>query len=177
MPPEDSIHFIMTGGTIDSYYEISKDTVMPLENSIIPGFLSALKLYDKIAFTQICMKDSRDLDKSDLKKILDNVDKSPHKMIIITHGTYTMPDTARYLESNLKRKDKTIILTGSMIPIEGFAPSDAPFNLGFAIAKVHDLAPGIYVGMNGRVFDVHEVKKKVDEGRFISIFGENKRKG
>jgi L-asparaginase len=81
-----------------------------------------------------------------------------------------MPDTARYLEANLKGNKRTIILTGSMVPLTGFAPSDAPFSLGFAIAKSQELPAGIYVCMNARVFKANEVQKIVSEGRFSSIF-------
>ena len=118
------------------------------------------------------MKDSREIVKADLKKILDVIEKSSHKKIIITHGTYTMPDSGRFLEVNLKRKDQTIIITGSMIPLLGFSPSDGPFTIGYAIAKVQDLENGIYVCMNGRVFSSEEVMKVNKEGRFSSIFGE-----
>jgi L-asparaginase len=169
---EKTIHFIITGGTIDSFYEGTKDTVIPNEKSIIPRFVESLKLYDKPEFTIVCMKDSRDIVKADLKKILDAVEKSPHKKIIITHGTYTMPDSARFLKANLKRKDQTIIITGSMIPLLGFSPSDGPFAIGYAIAKTQDLENGIYVCMNGKVFSSEEVMKVNKEGRFSSIFGE-----
>lgn len=77
------------------------------------------------------MKDSRQLGENDRKEILKAIEESPSNKIIITHGTYTMPDTARYLKANLKRNDQTIILTGSMIPIKGFSPSDGTFNLGY----------------------------------------------
>ena len=169
---EETIHFIITGGTIDSFYEGTKDTVIPNEKSIIPRFVKSLKLYDPIEFTEVCMKDSRDLVKTDLKNILNVVEKSPHKKIIITHGTYTMSDTARFLKANLKRKDQTIIITGSMIPLSGFSPSDGPFSIGYSIAKVQDLEPGIYICMNGRVFSSEEVMKVNKEGIFSSIFRE-----
>ncbi|MBI2660542.1 asparaginase [Candidatus Woesearchaeota archaeon] len=165
------IHFIMTGGTIDSYYEASKDTVVPHKSSIIPSFIGGLKLYTKSAFTEVCMKDSRNLTPKDLKNVLKVIEKSPHKKIIVAHGTYTMPDTARYLKANLKKNDKTIILTGSMFPITGFSPSDAPFNLGFAIAKMQDLEPDVYVCMNGKVFTSDKVTKIISEGRFASLLG------
>ncbi len=169
---EDTIHFIITGGTIDSFYDISKDTVTPNEETVIPNFIKNLKLYNNLEYTLICMKDSRDIIRSDLKNILTAVEKSKHKKIIITHGTYTMPDTARFLEANLQRKDQTIIITGSMIPLMGFSPSDAPFSLGYAIAKVQDLKSGVYVCMNGKVFSSTEVMKISKEGKFASIFGE-----
>ncbi|MEA3343991.1 MAG: asparaginase domain-containing protein [archaeon] len=170
---EKTIHFVITGGTIDSYYEGIKDTAVPNEKSIIPRFVKSLKLYSPVEFTEICMKDSRDIVKEDLKNILNAVEKSPHKKIIITHGTYTMPDTARFLKANLKRKDQTIIITGSMIPLLGFSPSDGPFAIGYALAKVQDLKNRIYVCMNGRVFSSEEVMKVNKEGRFTSLFGEN----
>ena len=86
---KETIHFIITGGTIDSYYEGAKDTAVPNEKSIIPQFVKSLKIFNPVEFTEVCMKDSRDIVKSDLKNILGVVEKSPHKKIIITHGTYT----------------------------------------------------------------------------------------
>lgn len=164
------IHFILTGGTIDSFYDGTKDTAVPNKTSIIPQFVKSLKLYEKVKFTEVCMKDSRDLNLTDLKKILKAAETSPCERIIITHGTYTMPDTARYLQKNLKRKDQIIILTGSLIPLNGFSLSDAPFSLGYSVAKTQDLPQGIYVCMNGRIFAPEEVTKIINEGRFASIF-------
>ena len=169
---KDTIHFLMTGGTIDSYYEGTKDTVVPNNKSVIPTYIKSLKLDKSTDFTEICMKDSRNLNQKDLQTILKTVEGSKNNKIIITHGTYTMPDTARYIKANLKRKNQTIILTGSLIPIKGFSPTDASFNLGYSLAKVEELRPGVYVCINGNVFDPEEVSKLVSEGRFISIFGE-----
>ena len=76
---EKTIHFIITGGTIDSYYESTKDTAVPNEKSAIPRFVKNLKLYSPVEFTEICMKDSRDIVKADLKNILDAVEKPPTK--------------------------------------------------------------------------------------------------
>lgn len=166
------ICFIVTGGTIDSYYECSKDTVVPLKESVLPRYIKSLKLYNKVQFAEVCMKDSREINKADLRKILAALQKTACKKVVITHGTYTMPDTARYLKANLKRKDQTIILTGSMLPISEFTMSDGPFNLGFAVAKCQELAPGIYVSMNGKVFAPDEVMKIISRGRFTSIMGE-----
>jgi len=169
---KDTIHFLMTGGTIDSYYEGTKDTVVPNKHSIIPEYIKSLKLQELIEFTEVCMKDSRDLNLNDLQKISKTVEQSTSSKIIITQGTYTMPDTARYLKANLKRKGQTLILTGAMIPLQGFSPSDASFNLGYSIAKLEVLNPGVYLCMNGQVFAPEEVSKLISEGRFVSIFGE-----
>ncbi len=118
------------------------------------------------------MKDSRNLTTRDISALLRLIEKSPEKKIIVTHGTYTMPDTARYLRRHLRRRDCTVVLTGSMIPLDLFALSDAGFNLGYAYSQVLTLPPGVYVSMNGRVFDPDDVIKILYEGRFSSIMGE-----
>ena len=161
------LHFIITGGTIDSHYDGTKDTAVPSDVSVIPQFIKSLKLYKDCSYTDICMKDSRDLNAQDIKRVLETAEKSPHTKIIITHGTYTMPDTAKYLKENLKRKDQTIILTGSMIPLGGFTMSDGGFNLGYAVAQMEHLQAGVYVCMNGEVLEADKVKKDVKEGRFV----------
>src|SRR3989338_9113834 len=175
---DQQIHFILTGGTIDSYYDGLRDTVVPYKSSCIPDYIIGLNLYNesifyevhlKASFDEIMMKDSREVTKNDMYTILGKIENTKHKKIIITHGTYTIPDTARFLERNLKRKDQTVILTGSFIPLKGFTPSDAPFNIGFAIAKIQDLDPGVYVCMNARVFKPNEVAKNIAEGKYISL--------
>jgi L-asparaginase len=164
------VHFIMTGGTIDSVYDGTIDTVRPAEMSIIPTFIKSLKLYKSTEFTTVCMKDSRELTLTDLKKIKKTIENSGSSKIIITHGTYTMPDTARYLKVNLKRSDQVIILTAAAIPMQGFTLSDGPFNLGYALANLEIQNPGVYVAMNGKIFDPEKVMKIIKEGRFSSIF-------
>ncbi len=166
------IHIIMTGGTIDSHWDGKIDTVVPNEHSVVPEFLKGLKLYTNFEFTEVCMKDSRSLLPEDLGKIVETIDKSPENKFIITHGTYTMPDTARFIQANLKSKDKTVILTGSMMPLKGFDSSDAQFSLGFAIAQVQELKPGVYVSMNGLSFTADEIAKNIAEGKFYSVFKE-----
>ena len=86
--------------------------------------------------------------------------------IVITHGTDTMVDTARTLAE--KVPDKTIVLTGAMIPI-AFGSSDGLFNLGGAITAVQVLPPGVYVTMNGRVFPWDRVRKNRSTGIFEAL--------
>jgi L-asparaginase len=112
------------------------------------------------------MKDSRQLTPEDVKGVCKAIEESPCAKVIITHGTYTMPDSARYLKANLKRTDQTVILTGSMTPLKGYEFTDAPFSLGYAIAQVKTLVNGVYLCMNGRTFTPEEVSKDLSEGRF-----------
>lgn len=169
------IHFVITGGTIDSRYDGSKDTAVPNKESVIPSFIESLKLYHDAEFTTVCMKDSRDLNPKDFENVLKTIEKSPYTKIIVTHGTYTMPGTARFLKANLERKDQTIVLTASVVPINGFSPSDGPFSLGYALAQLEHLKPGVYVAINGKVFSPEEIMKVISEARFYSIFEKGKK--
>lgn len=170
------IHFIITGGTIDSVWDGSKDTVVVSKHSVMPEYFSQLcrnlKFPEEIIFTELCMKDSRAITEEDRKNIVKVIEESDSKKIIVTHGTYTMPDTARFLEKHLKRKDQVVVLIGSMVPISGFDFSDGPFNLGYAIANAQKLSPGVYVCMNAQVFSAQEVAKNIAEGKFYSVFQE-----
>lgn len=168
----ERIQIVMTGGTIDSYYDIRQDTVIPKPESDIPRYIDAIRPYVDISYTTVCMKDSRSLDDADRHKLVETIETSEAQNVIVTHGTYTMPDTARYLGAQLVRRDQSIVLTGSMMPIDGFAMSDAGFNLGFAVSEVQRLESGIYVAMNARIFQPDEVVKELAEGRFNSIFNQ-----
>jgi L-asparaginase len=167
---KQQILIILTGGTIDWYWEGKSDTAVPNKHSVVPAYFAKLSLYVDVTFEEVCMKDSRQLTAKDIKQVQRLVEKSNRKKIIIIHGTYTMPDTARYLMANLKRKDQTIVLTGSMVPLEGFTSSDAPFNLGYAVALLDQLSPGVYIAMNGKIFSAEESAKNIGEGRFYSVF-------
>lgn len=170
MTASDTLHFVITGGTIDSYFDPISGQALPNGESYIPEFIALLKLYETCNFTTVCMKDSRELEEADRQAVLDTIKTSEADRMIITHGSYTVSDTARYVSEKYQDPDKTIIFVCSMIPIKGFDPNDAGFNLGYAVAKSQDLAPGIYVCMNGRVFSADEVTKIPEEGRFGSKY-------
>ena len=164
----DQIHFIITGGTIDSYYDGTKDTAVPNKESIIPGFIKNLKLPVEHRFTTVCMKDSREITNEDRAEMTKVIKESSAEKIIVTHGTYTMSNTARYLKEHLRGGGQTIILTGAFIPLTDVIRSDAAFNIGFAIAQFQHLTPGIYICINGQVFNADEAEKIITEGRFAS---------
>ena len=170
MKQKTLIHFIMTGGTIDSYYEGRLDTSVPNTHSIIPDYVKRLRLYAKTKFTEICMKDSRQLTKRDFAAVLKAIERSPANAIVITIGTYLMADAARYLAANLKQSNKTIVFTASFLPLAGFTESDAPFNLGYALSMSQTLPPGVHICMHGRQFTAPEAAKNVKDGIFYSVF-------
>ncbi|MBF0203446.1 MAG: asparaginase, partial [Desulfamplus sp.] len=110
-------------------------------------------------------KDSLDMTSEDRAMIHNAVLQEESNHIVITHGTDTMVDTAMVLKSI---HEKVIVLTGAMEPA-CFKSSDASFNLGCAVAAVQILSPGVYIAINGRVFDPARVKKD----RSLKQFTEN----
>ena len=93
------IHVIITGGTIDSEWDAAADTAVTRQGSIIPTYFSKLKLDIDFTYNTVFMKDSRKITPEDVKTISEAVENSPSEKVLITHGTYTMPDTARYIQA------------------------------------------------------------------------------
>ncbi|MBP7018380.1 asparaginase [Candidatus Saccharibacteria bacterium] len=169
MADKSTIHFIMTGGTIDFHYERRMDTVVPNKKSVIPEFVGSLD-FVSAEYTELFIKDSRNLTKSDYKKILAAVEKSPYDKIIVTTGTFKIDSFAKYLGENLNNDSKTIVLTGSTTPISGFTPSEGLFNLGHSVASVQNLEAGIYISFNGELFSSKDIARLLKEGGLASIF-------
>ncbi len=165
-----SLDIITTGGTLEKTYDpIAQTTVINDSTSPIPAYLkNYIQPNFPMNYHPVCDVDSRDMtDEIRLKIAGAIMDSGQH--IIITHGTDTMPDTADFLLNNLdKNHGKTIILTGALHPI-AFHPSDAPFNLGYAIAQCQALELGIYLCMNAQTFKAGTVKKNTDKGLFESL--------
>jgi L-asparaginase len=113
----------------------------------------------------IMLKDSLDMDDNDRQQILKACLACDESQIVITHGTDTMVETSQVLAAEIN--DKTIVLLGAMVPYQ-FKNSDALFNLGCAIAAVQTLENGVYITMNGKVFNFDEVLKNKSVGEFQS---------
>jgi L-asparaginase len=148
------IHFIATGGTIDkvyfdakSEYQIGSPQVKKVLGNFQPSFTYAVE--------QLMAKDSLDLTDEDRTAIHDCVTALNCSHIIITHGTDTMVQTATRL---LAIPDKTIVITRAMQPAR-FQNTDAVFNIGMAIGACSALPPGVYIAMNGAIFDPRRTQK------------------
>lgn len=159
------IKLIITGGTIDKSYNMNNGE-LHFVDSHIPAMLAEARCKADFELDKILLKDSLDMDDSDRQKILEHVQNSAQSRIIITHGTDTMVQSAQLLAEQVE--DKTVVLTGAMIPYV-FNKSDSLFNLGSAFAAVQCLSAGIYVAMNGRVFNADNVIKNREEGIFETV--------
>ena len=113
----------------------------------------------------ILRQDSLDMTDGDRQMIFRAIESCPEQHIIITHGTDTMIDTAVALGGI---SGKTIVLTGSMYPAR-FHESDAVFNLGCAVIAAQILPAGVYIAMNGRIFDPMHSRKNIELNRFEDL--------
>jgi L-asparaginase len=157
-----SLRILATGGTFDKHYDelVGK---LGFGQSHLPTVIERTRMTIPVILSQLPLKDSLDMLDEDRQRILIACRDAPETAIVIVHGTDTMPETAAVLgPANL---DKTIILTGAMIPYE-IANSDALFNLGFACGVAQTLAAGVYIAMNGQVFAWDNVQKNRQAGVF-----------
>lgn len=155
------IKIFTTGGTIDKTYFDLKNEYQVGEPQA-PGVLERANVVVDFSVTPIMQKDSLDMDDRDRQVIRAAIEKEPCTRIVITHGTDTMVVTGRYLQGI---PGKTIVLTGSMYPAQ-YRDSDAVFNLGSALMAAQILDPGIYIAMNGRLFNPVNTEKNVALNRF-----------
>jgi L-asparaginase len=107
-------------------------------------------------------KDSLEMTADDRAAIRRACEEAPENLILVTHGTDTMCETAEALDGI---PGKTIVLTGALAPAR-FRVTDAVFNLGLALGAVQSMAPGVYLAMNGTVFPAGKVRKNRNLGKF-----------
>ena len=165
MVMENKILFIQTGGTIDKDYprssggwafEFGEPATHRILDKLNPSFS-----YEVLTAFQ---KDSLEVKEADRLHLMQMIQASAYEKIIITHGTDTLLETAHFLDARIK--DKVIVLTGAMRP-ERFSNSDAPVNLGMAIAGVQMLKkPAVLVCMCGIIKAASQMKRNLKNGRF-----------
>ena len=158
------IKIFITGGTFDKSYDHINGKLF-FEKTHLPEMIKRSKCNLEIQVKTILMKDSLDLSNEDVSKIVNTCKKEQSNNIIITHGTDTMTNTARLIAEQ-KLSNKTIILTGAMIPYAFGSSSDGFFNLGCALSFVQTLDPGVYITMQGEYFNWNEVEKNNEIGVF-----------
>lgn len=164
---QDEITFIATGGTIDSKFHGASERKVIKDESGIPDYIrEVINPHFTSFYKKAIMIDSLDMVDDHRVHIVEAIHSSTTEKIVITHGTDTMVQTAQYIEKNIPNLNKTIVIVGSMIPLDGFYQSDAPFNLGYAIAQVQNRQHGVYICMNSQCFSTDEVQKNKEIGRF-----------
>ncbi len=159
------IKLLLTGGTIDKSYNEANGELYFTE-SHIEEMLTLGRNRSAINIQPVLFKDSLEMNHNDRQLVLNACQNTAEEKILITHGTDTMVETARVLaESGL---NKTVVLLGAMVPFV-FKHSDALFNLGFALAALQTLPKGVYIAMNGQIFEWDNVRKNRELGVFERI--------
>jgi len=155
------LEIFTTGGTIDKVYFDAKST-FEVGDPQIEEVLREANLAIDYLVTSLMRKDSLDLTDADRGMIRAAVEKTLSQQIVITHGTDTMISTAKNLGAI---PGKTIVLTGAMQPAR-FRFTDAVFNIASAMMAAQTLPAGVYIAMNGRIFDPRTARKNVALNRF-----------
>ena len=160
----ESIRVIVTGGTFDKHYDEIRGE-LTFRESHVPEILRRARVKVPVSVEPNQLIDSLQMQDENRRAVLDSCSRAEEDRIVITHGTDTMTTTAALLGA--AALEKTIVLTGAMIPYQ-VQDSDALFNFGAAFAAVQLLPPGVYIAMNGKVFSWEQVRKNREVGVFES---------
>ena len=161
---QDECLILTTGGTIDKVYFDAKSSYA-VGDSEIDELLMHGHVVLPYRIVELMRKDSLEMEDADRELIRKRIEREPNRMVLVTHGTDTMAETGKALEGIPGR---TIVLTGALLPAR-FRDNDAIFNIGFALAAVQTLPEGVYVAMNGCIFEPGEVRKDRERNRFVKI--------
>ncbi|MDE1897810.1 MAG: asparaginase [Xanthomonadaceae bacterium] len=157
----DQLCIITTGGTIDKIYFDDKSDYQ-IGAPQIGEILAQIGVAFRFEVIPILRKDSLHLTDDDRRLVRDAIARQPQRHVLVTHGTDTMVETAQALAG---LGDKVIVLTGALNPAR-FTGSDAVFNIGCAVGAVQALPAGVWIAMNGRVWDPAGVRKNRAANRF-----------
>lgn len=161
-PGAAEIAVLTTGGTIDKvYFDASSE--FSVGESVVEELLREAHVDVHYRLVEVMRKDSLDMSNDDRAAIGEAVAGCAERCIVITHGTDTMSVTAEALSP---AGERTIVLTGALSPAR-FARSDATFNVGMAFAAAQTLPAGVYIVMNGQVFESGAVRKDTANNRFV----------
>lgn len=157
-----TLRILASGGTFDKHYDAIAGQ-LGFGDSHLPAVLRRSRITLEHTLEVLPLLDSLEMQDADRQRLLACCRQAPEQAIVIIHGTDTMRDSAAVLGA--AALGKTVVLTGAMIPYE-IADSDALFNLGCAVGVAQLLPAGVYVAMNGRVFDWDKVQKNRSAGIF-----------
>ena len=159
-----ALKILITGGTFDKEYDEIKGSLY-FKETHMTEILELGRSRVDVNIEKLMLIDSLDMTPNQRELIVSKCIDSEEDQIVITHGTDTMTITGKMLAE--KKMDKTIVLTGAMIPYK-FGSSDGLFNLGGAIAYAQSLSSGVYIAMNGQFFEWDKVEKNREKGVFES---------
>jgi len=158
------IRFLTTGGTIDKVYfdDLSQFEV---GDSVLRHILTDGLVDFDYEIVPLLQKDSLEMTDEDRRTLHAYIAADDAERYVVTHGTDSMPKTAEVLAD---LDGRTIVLTGALSPAR-FKATDAVFNVGMAVAAAQVAPPGVYVAMNGQVFEAGHVRKNRSQNKFEKL--------
>eukprot|EP00622_Pseudochattonella_farcimen_P004378 FR739757.1.p1 GENE.FR739757.1~~FR739757.1.p1 ORF type:complete len:168 (+),score=21.55 FR739757.1:61-504(+) len=141
-------------------FEITDPAVERILRNVNAGFTHDI--------VTVCRKDSQDMVIEDRQALVEMLRRVDSKYFIVTHGSDTMIETAKYVAAAKGRLPKTVVITGAMRP-QKMVDSDASFNIGVAVGALNVLGAGVYLCMNGRVFEANAVRRDGKTGLFVAL--------
>jgi L-asparaginase len=161
---DDSVLVLITGGTIDDFEYDDENSAPARKTSTIPDLIRRSGVQGSVTTEVLMLKDSQFVTDTDRATILAALNASAATKVIITHGTKTMPDTAKFLGPSVS--GKTVVLTGCMVLPSNDDSADALAHITFAFDQVRLLPAGVYVAMQGKIFNWNNVRKNHAKGMF-----------
>jgi L-asparaginase len=158
------LEILTTGGTIDKVYFDNKSNY-EVGDPFVEELLHKMNVNISFKVKSLMKIDSLDMTIIHREEILNYIKNSNANNFLITHGTDSIVETAIYLK---KISDKTIVLTGSLKPAI-FIDNDAIFNVGSALTSAQILKNGVYIVINGQVFNPDNVRKNLEKNIFETI--------
>jgi len=157
----DKLAVLTTGGTIDKVY-FDAASEFQVGGPVAEALLEKMNVGFEVSLYQLMRVDSLDMTDQHRELIRQAVEECDAEHILITHGTDGMVETANWLK---EIEGKKIILTGALQPA-AFSENDAVFNIGCAIGALQIVFSGVYIAMNGQIFNSNNVVKNRSKNRF-----------
>lgn len=161
LPRIKKIKIYSLGGSIDKTYSM-KESDFVVHDPQVDSILQQANVNVPYEIEEILRKDSLEINEDERKGLRKKISADSCEHIIITHGTDTMHLTGKALSSI---NNKVIVITGAMRPAS-FKETDANFNIGAAFIAVQTMPPGVYMVMNGKIFNPGKVVKNFDKKTF-----------
>ena len=159
------IQVFTTGGTIDKVY-FDAQSEFEVGEPLVAEILQTSGVRLPFEVETLLRKDSLDITDAEREAVAERIAACSAERVLVTHGTDTMAATAQATADALgPTATKTVVFVGSLTPAR-FRETDAEFNVGFAWAAMQAMPPGVYVAMNGQVFDARSVRKNRNANRF-----------
>ena len=162
---KSKITVINTGGTFNKRYNpLTGELEVPKDSLALDEIISYCYNID-FDVLNVISKDSLDMSDADREFIVKTIKNCKNENIIIVHGTDTIDLTASFIDENIK--DKTIVLTGAMLPIS-INKIEATLNFASAIGFLNaNIKNGIYISMHGSVKNYKKLTKNREIGQFL----------